>query len=165
MRPKAKPRTPKDTDLIFTTSQWLPTPLEETFAFFAEARNLERITPAFLSFRVVTPGHIEMHPGALIDYQLRVRGFPVSWQTEITDWDPPNGFTDVQLRGPYQKWIHRHDFRSENGGTRVEDTVNYLVPGGALIDRFMVKPELRRIFEYRRAKIEELFERIHEQES
>ena len=110
MRPKAKPRTPKDTDLIFTTSQWLPTPLEETFAFFAEARNLERITPAFLSFRVVTPGHIEMHPGALIDYQLRVRGFPVSWQTEITDWDPPNGFTDVQLRGPYQKWIHRTIF-------------------------------------------------------
>ena len=98
-----KPRTPKDTDLIFTASQWLPTPLEETFAFFAEARNLERITPPFLSFRIVTPGLIEMYPGALIDYQLRVRGFPIGWQTEITAWDPPNGFTDVQLRGPYQK--------------------------------------------------------------
>ena len=152
-----KSRIPKDTDLIFTTSQWLSTPLEETFAFFAEARNLERITPPFLSFRVVTPEPIEMYPGALIDYRLRIRGFPVIWQTEITAWDPPNGFTDVQLRGPYQKWVHCHDFRSENGGTRVEDTVNYLVPGGALIDRLMIKPELRRIFEYRHAKIEGLF--------
>ncbi len=152
-----KSRTPKETDRIFTTSQWLPIPLEETFSFFAEARNLERITPPFLSFRILTPGPIEMRVGALIDYKLRVRGFPISWQTEITAWDPPNGFTDVQLIGPYQKWIHRHDFRSENGGTLVKDTVNYMVPGGGVIDRLMIKPELKRIFDYRRKKIEEFF--------
>ncbi len=158
MKYKAKPRTPNDTDLIFSTSQWLPAPLEETFAFFGEARNLERITPPFLRFRIMTPGAIEMRPGALIDYQLRVRGFPIHWQTEITDWNPPDSFTDVQLRGPYRKWVHQHTFCSENGGTRVEDTIHYLVPGGTLIDRLIIRPDLRRIFGYRRTKIEELFE-------
>ncbi len=157
MKSKAKPRTPNDTDLTFSTSQWLPAPLEETFAFFGEARNLERITPPFLRFRIMTPGAIEMRPGTLIDYQLRVRGVPVRWQTEITDWNPPNNFTDVQLRGPYRKWVHQHTFCSENGGTIVEDTIHYLVPGGTLIDRLIIRPDLRRIFGYRRIKIEELF--------
>ncbi len=156
MSQKNKPRIPADNDLVFTARQWLPLPLEETFAFFSEADNLERITPPFLRFRIVTPTPITMEPGALIDYQLRVRGFPIRWRTEITEWDPPHSFTDVQLRGPYQKWVHRHDFRSENDGTLVVDTVNYLVPGGALINRLMVGPEVKRIFDFRRVKIDEL---------
>ncbi|MCY4158153.1 MAG: SRPBCC family protein [Bacteroidetes bacterium] len=156
MKFKIDIRTPEDGDSILSTSQWIPLPLEATFAFFSDARNLERITPPFLSFRIVTPTPIEMQPGTLIDYQLRLRGFPIRWRTEITVWDPPHGFTDIQLRGPYLKWVHRHEFRVEKAGTRVEDTVHYLVPGGRLIDRLIVKPDLRKVFAYRHARIEEL---------
>ena len=120
---KAAPRR------VFATSQWVPTAPDETFAFFADAWNLERITPPFLRFRIITPAPVAMGVGTLIDYRLRLRGIPVRWQTEITAWDPPRSFTDVQVRGPYRKWVHRHDFVAESGGTRVDDTVRYAVPG------------------------------------
>ena len=131
----------------------MPTPLDETFAFFADPWNLERITPPLLGFRIVTPAPTWMGAGTLIDYRLRLRGTPVRWRTEITAWDPPRGFTDVQLRGPYRKWVHRHDFVEEDGGTRVDDTITYAVPGGALVDRLIVRPDLDRIFGYRRKAI------------
>lgn len=138
---------------VFAASQWVPTPLDETFAFFADPWNLERITPPLLGFRIVSPAPIWMGAGTLIDYRLRLRGIPVRWRTEITAWDPPRGFTDVQLRGPYRKWVHRHDFVEEDGGTRVDDTITYAVPGGALVDRLIVRPDLDRIFGYRRKAI------------
>lgn len=97
-----------------------------------------------------------MRVGTLIDYRLQLRGIPVRWRTEITAWDPSRSFTDVQLRGPYRKWVHRHDFVEENGGTRVDDTVIYAVPGGALVDRLIVRPDLDRIFGYRRKAIRAL---------
>ena len=153
---KIDPRIPEDGDSIFSVSQWLPTPLEKTFEFFSDARNLEQITPPFLSFRIVTPTPIEMRPGALIDYQLKLRGFPIQWRTEITEWEPQKGFTDVQLKGPYRKWVHRHDFREENGGTRVEDTIHYRVPGGPIINSLIVRPDLDKVFRYRQQMISQL---------
>ena len=153
--PHSSPASParQDRDRVFAFSQWVPTPLDETFAFFADAWNLERITPPFLRFRIVTPAPIRMRVGTLIDYRLRLRGIPVRWRTEITAWDPPHGFTDEQLRGPYRKWVHRHDFRPEDGGTRFDDTVVYAVAGGTLVDRLIVRPDVTRIFEYRRKVI------------
>ncbi len=152
----AKDPTVRRGDRVLQTSQWVPLPLERTFAFFADARNLERITPPFLHFRIVTPHPIVMERGRLIDYRLRLRRLPIRWRTEITAWNPPHHFTDVQLRGPYRKWVHRHDFSAENGGTRVLDRVTYAVPGGPLINRFVVRSELDRIFAYRRQQIERL---------
>ena len=141
---------------VFVTRPWVPTALDETFAFFADAWNLERITPPFLRFRIITPPPIPMRVETLIDYRLRLRGIPVRWRTGITASDPPRGFTDVQVLGPYRTWVHRHDFVAENGGTRVDDTVSYAVPGGAPVDRLIVRPDLDRIFEYRRNAIREL---------
>ena len=143
-------------DRVLATSQWVPTPPYKTFAFFADAWNLEQITPPILRFRIITPAPIAMRMGTLIDYRLRLRGISVRWRTEITAWDPPRGFTDVQLRGPYRKWVHRHDFVEEDGGTRVNDTVTYAVPGGSLVDRLIVRPDLDRIFRYRCRGIREL---------
>ena len=97
-----------------------------------------------------------MGVGTTIDYRLRLRGVPIRWRSEITRWDPPHGFVDEQRRGPYRKWIHEHRFRAEDGGTRVEDQVTYAVPGSALADRWFVRPELERIFDYRRRAISEL---------
>ncbi|MDE2664313.1 MAG: SRPBCC family protein [Gemmatimonadota bacterium] len=146
-------------DRVFTALQWVPSPLERTFAFFSDAHNLERITPPFVNFRVLTPPPIEMRVGTLIDYRLRLHGIPIRWQSEITHWDPPHGFIDEQRRGPYRKWIHEHRFEAEDGGTRVEDHVTYAVPGGALIDRWFVRPDLERIFEYRHSAISEVLGR------
>ena len=152
MTSKIKLRESEDGDSVFSVNQWVPTPLETTFAFFSDARNLERITPPFLQFLITTPTPIEMQPGTLIDYKLKVRGVSIRWRTEITAWDPPHGFTDVQLRGPYRKWVHRHDFKAQDGGTYVEDTIHYRVPGGSLVDRLIVRPDIAKIFAHRHAK-------------
>ena len=136
---------------------WLPRPLEEVFPFFADAANLDRLTPPWLHFRILTPRPIEMAVGARIDYRLRLRGLPIRWQSEITAWDPPHGFVDEQRRGPYRVWIHRHRFEAHRGGTLVTDDIRYAVPGGLLADRLFVRRDLRRIFDYRTDQLRRLF--------
>lgn len=135
----------------------IPKPLEEVFPFFADARNLQEITPPWLNFRVVTPAPIEMKPGQMIDYQIRVRGLPMKWRSEITVWEPPYRFVDEQIRGPYKVWHHEHLFTERDGETICEDNVDYAVPGGALVNRFLVEPDVQRIFEYRRERMREIF--------
>jgi len=141
----------------FKTEMWLKPPLEEVFSFFSDARNLERITPPWVRFRILTSGEIPMRLGALIDYRIRVHGVPRRWQSEITLWEPGRRFVDEQRRGPYRLWIHEHRFSAKDGGTLVEDRVEYAVPGGALVDRLFVANDVGKIFEYRKRKLEEIF--------
>ena len=96
------------------------------FSFFSDARNLERLTPSSLQFKILTPHPILMRVGTLIDYSLRLHGIPLMWRSEITAWQPPFRFVDEQLRGPYKKWIHKHKFNSLDGDTLVSDKVDYL---------------------------------------
>lgn len=140
------------------TSLFVPRPLQEVFAFFADAHNLQRITPPWVDFRIETPAPIAMHVGALIDYRLKVRGVPVRWRTEITDWQPPHRFVDTQLRGPYWRWVHTHRFREAPGGTVVDDDVDYAVPGGRLVNRLLVQRDLRAIFLHRQRAILDAFD-------
>jgi ligand-binding SRPBCC domain-containing protein len=128
---------------------WLPRPRPEVFAFFAEARNLESITPPWLRFEVLTPAPIVMQTGTLIDYRLRLHGLPLRWRTEITLWEPPVRFADTQLRGPYRRWVHTHTFEERDGGTLCRDDVEYAVPGGALVERLFVRRDVERIFAHR----------------
>jgi ligand-binding SRPBCC domain-containing protein len=129
------------------------------FPFFADARNLERITPDLLRFRVLTPAPIQMRPGALIDYRLSLRGLPMRWQTQITSWDPPMRFEDRQLKGPYRQWWHTHLFAEADGGTTVRDEVRYRLRGPDLltraINRLLVQPDVSRIFAYRHGALEQ----------
>jgi ligand-binding SRPBCC domain-containing protein len=131
----------------------------DVFPFFADARNLQAITPPLLRFRVITPDPIEMRPGTLIQYRLRLHGIGVSWLTSIQAWEPPHRFVDVQLRGPYALWHHTHEFAEdpEDPGTTVmRDTVRYAMPFGplgTLADRLLVRRDLAAIFDYRRDQV------------
>ena len=149
---------PEDAKLYrLTAEQRLPAPLDEVFPFFADAFQLERITPPWLHFSVLTEAPIEMQTGALIDYKLRLRGVPLKWRTEISLWEPPVRFVDQQLRGPYKVWRHLHVFREEDGQTIVYDQVDYRVPGGPLVHWLLVRRDLERIFQYRHDRLDEIF--------
>ena len=137
---------------ILRREQWLPRPIEEVFAFFSEARNLEAITPPWLGFRIISPETIVMRPGTRIHYLIRLHGLPLRWVTEIQTWEPPHQFVDVQLRGPYRLWHHTHRFEPVDGGTLVRDEVHYVLPFGPLgrlVHAWMVKSELEAIFDHR----------------
>jgi ligand-binding SRPBCC domain-containing protein len=136
---------------------WLAHPLPEIFAFFADASNLETITPPWLRFEITTPRPIEMGRGTRIDYRLRLHGFSFSWRSEITVWDPPHRFVDEQVRGPYRLWRHEHTFEEKGGGTSVRDHVDYAVPGGLLVQKFVVGRDVVQIFDFRRKKLQEIF--------
>jgi len=141
--------------------QIIERPLEEVFEFFADTGNLERITPPELNFHITTAQPITIKKDALIDYQLKLRGFPVKWQTIISEWNPPHLFVDEALKSPYKQWIHRHTFtKLSEDKTLIEDEVRYrlpLEPFGDLAHWF-VRRELNYIFDYRSKVIEEIFQ-------
>ena len=136
---------------------------DEVFPFFADAFNLEAITPPLLRFRVVTPGPIEMQVGALIQYRLRLRGMPVTWKTLIQDWTPNRRFVDTQLSGPYALWHHTHSFDPLPGErTLMTDTVRYAIgfgPLGEIAHRALVRRDVEAIFDYRREALVPLLAR------
>ena len=141
----------------FTQQQWLPRSIDEVFGFFSDAHNLERLTPSWLKFKVLTPDPIELKTGTLIDYQLRIRGIPLQWQSEITAWKPPYYFVDEQRRGPYKLWIHEHQFEESAGGVSATDRVEYAVLGGAIINRLFISRDIERIFQFRKEMLEKIF--------
>jgi ligand-binding SRPBCC domain-containing protein len=139
------------------TELWLPRPQVEVFEFFSDIRNLEIITPPWLHFEVLTPKPVGLKAGALIDYRIRVHGFPLCWRTEITRWQPPEQFVDVQLTGPYSLWHHTHTFVERDGGTLCLDDVRYRPMGGALMNWLFVRRDVAAIFEYRKKRLREIF--------
>jgi ligand-binding SRPBCC domain-containing protein len=143
---------------LLERTQRVALPVEQAFAFYGDARNLERITPPWLEFEVITPGEIEMGPGTLLDYRLKLHRVPVRWQTRIETWEPPVRFTDTQVRGPYSLWDHTHTFEEDGpGATVIHDRIRYSIPFGPvgeLADRLLVRRDLRQIFDYRRDAIE-----------
>jgi ligand-binding SRPBCC domain-containing protein len=147
-------------DFFFESRVWVPAKRPEVFAFLADADNLSRLTPPWLGVRLLTPGPIGMSAGTVLDYRIRWLGFPIAWRTFIREYDPPFRFLDVQVRGPYARWEHRHMFLEEDGGTRVEDRVVYRLPLGPLgrgAQRILVGRQLNGIWRHRNAVIAERF--------
>ncbi len=137
--------------------QFLPRSRRELFRFFGDAFQLESLTPPLLHFRVVTPAPITMRSGLTIDYRLRLRGIPLRWRSLIEVWSPPERFVDVQVVGPYRSWRHEHLFEETDGGTWCIDIVDYRVPLGWLVEPWVVRPDLRKIFAYRQAILADVF--------
>ena len=132
----------------------------EVFQFFSKAENLGKITPPNLKFEILTPVPIEMEAGTLIDYRIKIYSIPFYWRTEITVWDPPHRFVDIQLKGPYKSWIHEHRFEEKDGITIMTDIIQYQVPGGflaPLIHQLKIKKDVDNIFKYREKIITEIF--------
>ena len=133
----------------------VPASLDDTFAFFSNAANLERLTPPWINFRIRTAMPIEMKEGALIDYAIVLYGVPVPWRTRIDVWEPGVRFVDRQVSGPYRWWHHEHRFEPAGSGTRVIDHVEY-VPRAAMISSRLVARDVARIFEFRKAALAHL---------
>lgn len=143
---------------LLVREQYLPAAPAQVFPFFADAHNLERITPPWLGFRILTPGPIDLHEGARIDHRLRLAGLPLRWRTVIREWKPGEGFVDEQEQGPYALWRHEHAFTAAGDGTLMLDRVQYRLPLGLLgraAHAVAVRAALGAIFDYR-------FERIRE---
>lgn len=145
----------------FYGEQLVSAPRPEVFAFFADAANLDAITPPWMRFRIVTPMPVEMAAGVLLDYRLRYHGVPLRWRTRIEAWQPEVLFVDLQVRGPYRLWHHTHRFEpTVGGGTQIIDIVRYalpLGPLGAVAHWLTVRRDVAAIFDYRRGEIAERF--------
>jgi ligand-binding SRPBCC domain-containing protein len=141
---------------LLERTQRLSHPPEAVFPFFADALNLERITPPWLGFSVVSPEPVEMRAGTLIHYRLKLHGIALSWHTKIALWDPPRRFVDVQLSGPYRVWHHTHTFAVDGGGTIMRDAIRYglpLGPIGELARALLVRRDLDAIFDFRHKEV------------
>ena len=140
--------------------QWIARPIDEVFAFFADAHNLEQITPPWLGFRILSMSTASIEEGTIIRYRLRLHAIPVHWRTEICEWSPPHCFVDKQTKGPYKRWRHTHRFEAHGSRTKMIDEVQYTLPMGVLgriVHALKVRRDVSRIFDYRRLQIDALF--------
>jgi ligand-binding SRPBCC domain-containing protein len=149
-----------DGAFLLECKQHVQCKLEDVFDFFADANNLEALTPAWLSFRILGSSTPKIQAGTTLDYRLSVHGLPLRWRSLITTWNPPFEFVDEQLSGPYRSWIHQHLFEETERGVLVTDRVRYKVFGGALTERLLVRRDLRRIFRFRSETLAELAPRL-----
>ena len=150
----------QDGEHVLETEQWVPAPVEEVFTFFSAETNLERITPPLLNFHVIGKSTPQIEQGTLIDYRLKIRGVPLKWRTLIEIWEPGKRFVDTQIKGPYALWHHTHFFEPKDGGTLMRDRVRFRLPLGWLGDLvagWMVKRDVRAIFEFRSQTISGIF--------
>ena len=134
----------------------VPASPEHTFAFFSDASNLQRLTPPWLDFRIISPLPIEMREGTRIDYRIRLSGFPIPWASRIDVWEHGVRFVDRQVIGPYRWWRHDHRFEPVATGTRVIDEVEFM-PRLRWVTNRLVQRDVERIFKYRHERLRELF--------
>ena len=145
---------------IFRAEQFVPRPIDEVFDFFSKAENLQRLTPEWLHFRILSVHPSPIVKGTLIRYSLRWRIFPIHWTTEIIEWDPPHRFADLQSKGPYKLWRHEHRFAAEGSGTRITDEIHYALPFGfvgRIAHRLRVRSDVEGIFAYRKSVVRSIF--------
>ena len=142
-------------------TQKVPISLQEAWDFLKSPKNLEKMTPAEMGFKIIDGADRPTYAGQLISYEVTpLLGIKTKWVSKITQVEHLKYFTDEQLYGPYALWHHTHFIKEIEGGVEMEDLIYYKVPLGILgriVHPFLVKPQLEKIFEYRREKLIELF--------
>ena len=142
----------------------VPGSLDTVFEFFNRPENLEKLTPANLKFNILTPSPVTMHNGAVFDYTIGLMGIPMRWTSIITNYDPPHHFVDIQLKGPYAYWHHKHSFEAKAEGVEVTDEIHYEI-GFSLFGKVVLRPviqrQLKAIFSFRAHAIKGLFLSTH----
>jgi len=150
-------------DYKFTRTQVLPIPVKDAWIFFSNPRNLPRITPPALGFKILTEVPDKIYDGLRITYTVKpLFGIPLKWVSEISDVEAPYKFVDTQIKGPYSYWHHLHQFKEVFGATEMVDTVTYRVPFQnqlPWINSVIVEKQLNQIFEFRRQTLEILYGR------
>lgn len=144
---------------LFEWSQRVAVPIVRAFDFYGDAANLEPMAPPWLRFEVTSPEPVALQAGTLLEYRLRLHGVPLRWQTQITTWEPPRRFVDIQANGPFGLWEHTHLFEEAgDAATVIRDRVRYAIPLGplgAIAERLFVRRDLKRIFDYRNQVVSE----------
>lgn len=147
-------------DRLFQADQWVPRSRDFVFKFFADEKNLEKLTPSFLGFHVLGKTTEQITEGTEIEYKLKIHGVSTRWIAKITSWRFGNEFRDIQIVGPYKVWEHTHLFYDFAGGTFIVDKVVYQLPlakiGGNILGPLIAR-DIARIFEFRKVKIIEYF--------
>ncbi|MEX0682006.1 MAG: SRPBCC family protein [Dehalococcoidia bacterium] len=146
----------------FERTALIPAPPEEVFAFFAEPDNLALITPKSMRLRKVRFDEPPVRAGFRVEYTIRWLFLRLTWVEVLPEWQPPERFVDVQVRGPYKSFRHEHLFEEREGETMMRDVVQYELPFGILgsiAHRLIVARQLKRIFDYRARRIREIFAR------
>jgi ligand-binding SRPBCC domain-containing protein len=142
-------------------SQTLPIDREVLWKFISVPQNLNKITPPDMAFEIIGEPTEKTYAGLLLEYRVKVPLLGWStWLTEIKYVEEGVSFMDEQRVGPYKLWLHTHKLEDVDGGTRMTDDIRYLVPFGPiglLANAVFVGRTLRRIFDYRRVKMEEIF--------
>ena len=143
------------------TVQKIPVSLQKAWDFFSKPQNLDSITPHDMAFRVLTNFEAdEIYSGLIIEYKVSpVLRIPLYWMTEIGTVVKEKFFVDEQRKGPYSLWRHEHHFIEIEGGVEMTDIVQYKLPLGIIgeiANALIVKRKLRRIFEFRFQKVEEI---------
>jgi ligand-binding SRPBCC domain-containing protein len=145
---------------VFERTTRIDAPLATVFSFFSHHHNLQRITPPWARFRIVSSPGEQVREGDRIDYRFRVFGLPMRWTARITAYRENDFFVDFQERGPFRHWMHTHSFRADGDGTVMHDRVEYELPFGILGRLFgglIVRRRLLTIFEYRGKQIRDAF--------
>lgn len=159
--------------------QWVPFPLARVFAFFSIPENLPRIMPAPSATKLIVLNRMPAPPpppgtaadkaagvGSTIVTSFRVFPFlPIraQWIARITDFEWNHYFADVQEKGPFKSWHHRHEFlaevRGEVNGTLVRDLIEYEVGFGFLgetANALFVRRQIERTFSERQQTLPKL---------
>ena len=162
--------------------QWVPVANEKVFLFFANPNNLPRIMPPatgtrLAALRLVPPvasieGVRDANLGSLAGVGSEIvtsfRLFPflpfrAQWIALITEFEWNRHFADIQKKGPFKQFQHRHEFsaktQSNVDGTIVRDVIEYdpgFGPLGQLAQRLFIAPSLKQTFEYRQKTLEKL---------
>ena len=145
-------------------TQTLPVDRKVLWEFISVPQNLNKITPPDMAFEIIGEPPEKTYTGLLLEYRVKVPLLGWStWLTEIKYVEEGVSFMDEQRVGPYKLWLHTHKLEDVEGGTRMTDDIRYLVPFGPiglLANILFVGRTLRRIFDYRRVKMEELFGKV-----